>query len=350
MKTRTKFILILIPILLAAIVVLRIKSTETAMNTRRQNVPIVKVEAPKRESIVQTLELTGDLVAVQQADVFARVYGNLESVKANIGDYVKKDQVLAVIDTVELAQQYREASATYDNANSLFTRVKTLMDRGLTSQQDFDNAQTALKVAQATFENARTRLQYAQVAAPFSGFITHRFLDAGALLTSNNATLFTLADLDVMKVIVNVLERDLSKVNIGTAARVVVDAYPDKEFSGSVVRQSEALDLATRTMAVEVDIPNRDRTLKPGMFASVRLILDTRDSALTVPTQVILKDDRGPYVYVAQGELARKKSVVTGTQLVTRTEITQGLVASDKVIVLGQQFVKDSGQIRIQPQ
>lgn len=349
MKTRSKILLALIPIVLAAIVALKISTANGALNTRRQSVPVVKVELPQRATMLNQLHFTGDIAPILQAQVFAKVYGPLQDVYANIGDYVHKDQLLALVDTTVLAEQCRQAQATYINDSVLFARTKALQAQGLAAQQDFDNAQTAYVVARANYTGAQTTLDYARITAPFSGFITKRYLDPGAVLISTNATVFTLMDLETMKVMVNVLEKDVPTIEVGTEAVVTADAYPNKQFTGKVGRLSQSLDLSTRTMAVEVDIPNPDHVLKPGMFANVALVISKRDNAITVPTQAVQQDINGQYVFVADSSVARRRPVTVGPEQDNRTEIVTGLDGTEKIITTGQQFAKDGGQIRIQP-
>jgi membrane fusion protein, multidrug efflux system len=349
MKTRTKLIILIIPVVLAVVVYLRIAGSDPTADTRRQSATLVKAELPKREAVVQSLQLTGNIQPIQQTDVFARVYGNLESVKANIGDFVHANQLLAVIDTTELAQQDRQTAATYQNALILYERAKSLVDQNLASKEDFDNAKTAMEVAKENYDAALTRLDYAKITAPFSGYITRRYLDPGALVSSTNATLFTLMDLDSIKIIVNVLEKDVALVGVGSKATVSVEAYPGREFTGAISRMSQALDLATRTMPVEIDVANAEGLLKPGMFASTSIFLGQRADALTVPTQTVLKDASGAYVFVAEKGFARRKMVTIGIEQQSRTEIVSGLADQDSVITTGQQFSRDGGQVTVQP-
>lgn len=349
MKTKAKIIVLLIPVALIAVVIWRLSSTDPAAGVRRQTATLVRVEMPKREAIIHDLQLTGDMVPIQQAQVFARVYGNLESIKADMGDHVRENQLLAVVDTTELAQQFRQTAATYANDSAVYERSKMLLDRNLISKQEFDDAETAMKVAGANFDAARTKLDYAKITAPFSGIITRRFLDPGALLSSTNATLFTLMDVDIMKIIVNVLEKDIPAIAIGTKAVVSVDAYPGEIFDGAIARMSDAVDLSTRTMPVEIDIPNRDHLLKSGMFASVSLIIGRQSNALTVPTTALLKDPNGYYVYVVDKGVARRKSITIGAEQNSRTEILSGLDDNDNIITTGQQFARDNGPVTVQP-
>ncbi len=349
MKTKTRIIVFLIPLIIIAIAVLKITQSNAKGEVRHQNIPLVKIEPARVETVVKSLQLTGDILPIQQAQVFAKVYGNLEAVYVNMGDFVKSNQLLAQIDTTVLAQQYNQALANYQKAQDDFNRTKTLRDKNLVAQQDLDYATTALKVAQSNYDASRTQLDYARITAPFSGFITRRFFDPGAVLTSSNATLFNLMDLDRVKVFVNVLEKDVPLIKIGEEAVVKVDAFPGREFSGTVVRQSEAVDPNTRTMAVEVDISNHNYALKPGMFAAVSVIINKQENALTVPTQAIQQDASGSYLFVADSSTARRRDIKIGSEHDSRTEILSGLEKNDNIIVVGQQFARDGGPVKIQP-
>ncbi|PWB73865.1 hypothetical protein C3F09_04685 [candidate division GN15 bacterium] len=349
MKTRAKFAILVVLLMLVAAALFRIVSYESRSEVHRQPPALVKVEAPLRQTITNSLPLTGDVLPILHAQVFARVYGNLESTEADIGQYVRANQLLARIDTTELAQQYRQADATYRNTLEVYNRAKPLMEQNLIAKQDYDDAATNMEVAKENFEAAKTRLGYADITAPFSGYITRRYLDAGALLTSTNATLFDLDDLDTVKVIVNVLEKDVPSISLGMTSEVTVDAFPGRVFVGAIARMADAIDLNTRTMPVQINIANHEHLLKPGMFATVSIIVNRKTDVLTVPTQALLKDAEGPYVLVADKGKARRAAVTTGTEQQSRTEILTGLNASDSVITTGQQFTHDGGPITIQP-
>ena len=205
-----------------------------------------------------------------------------------------------------------------------------------------------MKVAKANYELASTKLSYARISAPFAGYITKRYLDPGALVNPGNTTLFTLMDLEEMKVIVNILEKDIPLIMIGKKCVVTVDAFPDKQFFGTVARYSQAVDLSTRTMAVEIDITNKDHTLKPGMFANVTLLVEEHTNAITLPTQAVLKDDSGNFVFIATNDTAKRIPVTIGVEQDSRTEILKGLTGLENIITTGQQFVKPNGSISIQ--
>jgi membrane fusion protein (multidrug efflux system) len=270
-------------------------------------------------------------------------------VYVNIGDFVRENQMLALIDTTELALQVQQTGASYVNAKLTYDRNVELLKENLVAKQDVDNSDAALKVAMANYQTAETHLQYARITAPFSGYITKRYLDPGANVTANNATLFTLMSLEAMKIVVNILEKDIPQITTGKNVDVEVDAYPDKKFKGKITRISEAVDLSTRTMAVEIDIANKDHLLKPGMFASVTIVINERSNSITVPTYALQKDDKGYFVYVVGDSLkARRIPVKIGIEQNNQTEILSGLTGNEKLITTGQQFVRDGGQVTVQ--
>ena len=154
-------------------------------------------------------------------------------------------------------------------------------------------------------------------------------------------------ELDRLKVIVNVLEKDIPKITRGKEATITVDAFPDRQFTGRVARYSDAVDPGTRTMAVEIDINNRGHALKPGMFANVSLALEQHPDAVTVPAAAVQKDDRGTFVYTVASDSARRIDVKTGLELEGCTEILAGLDPRTPIITTGQQFVRDRGPVSV---
>jgi membrane fusion protein, multidrug efflux system len=344
-----KFIVPLVVVLvLGGIVALKRASGDAAKDTRRTSAPLVRTEQPVRQLVRYQLTCTGDVDAFQQATIYARINGALEKVSVNLGSVVRKGQVLALIDSVEPYDQVQQMAATYQNAALSYERSKSLLGSNLISKQDVDNADAALKVARANYELAKTRLGYTKIIAPFPGIITKRYLDPGTYLASSSTPLFQLMFIDSVKVLINVQERDLVSVKPGTKAEITVDTYGNRIFPGAVTRMADALDLSTRSMAVEIDIPNYDHILKPGMFATVNLIIGDHQNAITVPTMALQKDDSGSFVYVADNDVARQKRIILGIEQGSRTEIISGLEGSEPVIVVGQQLVKNGGFINVQ--
>ncbi len=343
---------------------IRANANDPVRNSRP--VPTVEVSNPQRGSISRTLSFTGNIEAYQEASIFPKVNGNLEDEFVNIGDYVQKGQLLALIDTTIYSQNvgqargvYGQAEATLSNAKIAYERNKSLLEQNLISKQDLDNSETAYKVAQAqaeaaeaNYKNAATQLSYCRIIAPLSGYITRRYFDPGVYVTaSSNAqgsTLFTLAEIQKVKIMVNVLESDVRYITNAASADVSVDAYPNQVFKGRITRISQQFDLATRTMPVEVDLDNAQHLLKPGMFATINLILAQQNNVLILPTQDILKDDSGNYVYtISKDNTVRKVYVQIGISQDNKDEIAGGITDSDRILTMGQDLVSDGMKVRV---
>jgi membrane fusion protein (multidrug efflux system) len=348
MKLKRRYLVIAAATVVAAVAVIVWKATHGAAAGRRQNVPVVRVERPVRDTVSYALRYSGDVVAIQQATIVARVGGTLERVDATLGGWADQGQLLAVIDSAEAFQQAQQAAASYFTARSDFDRARQLFDQGLLSQREFDNVQAQFKVAEAGHLLAKARLGYARVTAPFAGYVTKRFLDPGAQVVANSTSLFTLMDLGRVKVAVDILEKDVPLVTVGKRALITADALPEKRYQGSVGRVSQAVDPATRTMRAEIIVPNPGGQLKPGMYATVSILLDQRADAITVPTRAVLSDDGGSFVFVLAGGTARRVAVTPGLDQGATTEIRSGLDGSEQVITTGQQYVRDGGPVAVQ--
>jgi membrane fusion protein (multidrug efflux system) len=334
--------------LLIVAAVLRIVTRHSAATRRRVNVAAVRVDTLQRDTVINALQTTGDVVSIHQADIVAEVGGSLEQVLVNIGDNVRQGQLLALIDTTELVQTARQTAATFFTAKADFERKKQLRDSNLVSPQDYEDAEAAMKVAEANDQTAQTRLGYARITAPFAGTITKRDFDPGALVNADGSTVFTLMDLDSVKVVINVMEKYVPQIAIGIPAVVTADALPGDTFAGYVGRTSQAVDPASRTMPVEIFVKNREYRLKPGMYATVSLILGEHPNAITVPADAVLTDANGTLVYTVVNDTARRVAVQPGLSYGARTEIVSGLTGSERIITTGQQLVRNGGPVQIQ--
>ncbi len=353
-------------VLLALFAYLRVRANASEAAKNARVIPTVQVSAAKRGSIEKTISFNGDIAPIQQASIFSKVSGNIEREFVDIGDYVQENQLLALIDTTIYSQNarqargaYMQAEATLTNAKVTYERNKSLLEQNLIAKQDLDNSETAYKVASAqdeaagaTYRNAVTQLSYCKVTAPFSGFITRRYLDPGAYVTASTSvqgtTLFMLAEIQRVKITVNILEKDVPLLGKIKDADVTVDAYPNMVFKGRITRISQQLDLSTRTMPIEVDLDNNQRLMKPGMFATVNLILEKQESALILPTQVILNDDSGGYVYtLSKDNTVHKRYVKIGISQDNANEVDSGISDNDAIVFMGQDLVKDGMKVRV---
>ncbi len=353
-------------ILLALFTYFRIRANANDPARNARPIPSVQISTAKRGSISRTISFTGDIMPIQQASIFSKVGGNLDREFVDIGDYVQQGQLLALVDTTIYSQNTRQAQgafmqaeATLTNAKVTYERNKSLLDQNLIAKQDLDNSETAYKVAQAQYEtananykNAVTQLDYCKITATFSGYITRRYLDPGVYVTASSnvqgSTLFLLAEIQRVKIDVNVLEKDVPLLGKIKDADVTVDPYPNQIFKGRISRISQQIDLATRTMPVEVDLDNYQSLLKPGMFANVKLVLAEVGGVLILPTQDIQNDDSGSYVYtLAIDSAVHKAYVKIGISQDNENEIISGLTDSQQIISMGQDLVQNGMKVRI---
>jgi membrane fusion protein (multidrug efflux system) len=190
--------------------------------------------------------------------------------------------------------------------------------------------------------------------APFTGYVSARNLDLGAAVnsqaaaTSNSSVgIMVLQDLEVVKVQVEVEERHVSLVRVGSVARVIVDAYPARTFQAKAVRIVHALDPRSRTLGVEMEIPNADHLLKPGMYARVELVIDRHPDTILIPGEAVVTDGETSSVFVVREGVVERRPVVTGVGEGTAVEITKGLSGDEQVIVEGKELVREKQKVRV---
>jgi RND family efflux transporter MFP subunit len=353
MNKKTRTILIsAIAVLVIGFIIYRIVAVKPT-SEKKKLIPPVVVAKPERMDITYKLEYDGDVIPVLQAYVFSRVSGLLQSLYTDMGKTVQKNQLIALIDTSEAYQMAMQSEAAYYNAKATETREQALFAKKLVAQQDLDNAVATLRSAEATNEANKVLLDYCKIRSPFRGFVTKRWLDPGSVVTSNpivgnsNSSIFTIMDIDTVKIDINVLDRDIAKIPNVKKSIATVDVIPGREYPAFISRSAEAVTTTTRTMPVEIVIPNKDESIKPGEFSRVTLVLGENPNALTVPTEAVLRDNNGTYVYVVQDTIAKRKNVQTGVTQNGRLEILSGLDGTEQVIVIGQTFVHANGKVII---
>jgi membrane fusion protein (multidrug efflux system) len=374
----------LLVLTLVALVAFRLVSSGAKKDARKDRVISVGTMMPVRKDLEVRLNYTADIQPYQLINVFSRVDGYISKIHVDKGDYVKADQLLVEIDHTDYVHAVNRAKAnlaaaranvvsqeaTIRNAKASLDRMRALIKEEFVSQQDLDNAQAAYDVAVAqvdslraqvhqmevALQQAETNLAYSYIRAPFAGSISLRNLDAGAFVSGSTGSTSTLSrgilvlqDITTVRVLVDVVEKDVPLVQIGQPAELRAEAYPDRVFTGTVTRVVHALDRNTRTMTVEVDIPNPDRALKGGMFARVELVVGTHVGALQVPIDAVTRLESDQYVYTVQEGKARKVAVGLGIQDNKMVEITKGLTGTEPVIVSGKDLVSDGVKVDPKP-
>jgi RND family efflux transporter MFP subunit len=318
----------------------------------------VQVMKPQRRDISFTITLPANISPWYQATLYAKVPGYLTSMGFDKGDWVKKGQLLAVIDAPEVEQQYRQAEADHAIKQITYQRLLSVWKENpdVIAKQDVDVAAAAAEAARHLRDNRRTMLNYTKVYAPFSGVITARFADPGALIQSAavSATqavpLYTIMDLDTVRVYVSVPQEVALLAKPGVPVVVTTKEMHAKEFKGSITRTTEALDPATRTLLVEIDMPNKERQLQPGTYVSATLYLKQHPNALVIPPAAIVTGaNKERAVFTAEQGKARQVAIKTDLDDGKWVEVVAGLSGNEDIIVVGKSGLKDGQAVDPSP-
>jgi RND family efflux transporter MFP subunit len=316
---------------------------------------VAPVALVRKTPLRSILTLSGEFKPFQDVDVHAKVAGYIRTISVDVGDRVRAGEVLAILEIPEIDAQLQEADASLDRtrsaheaAHSAYERLKQVSESrpGLIAAQELEDAyardrQTEAQIAQASAsqKQASALSGYSRITAPFSGVITRRYADTGALIqagTSSNTQampLVRLAEDDKLRLVLPVPESAVRSIHVGTTVQVRVPAL-DRTFEGRVARLSDDLDRQTRTMETEIDVANADAALVAGMYAETELELFKKDASLTVPIQAVSRNGKQASVLlVGTGNRIEERAVKIGVEGARRLEIVEGLSEGDRVVV-----------------
>jgi membrane fusion protein, multidrug efflux system len=311
--------------------------------------PEIKATHPTRGEITRYVTLPGTLRANQQATLYAKVPGYLKSLNVDRGDTVKADQSLGEIDVPELFADFAKYEAEVKVAEIDFERVSAAAKKApdLVTPQTLSEAEGKRKVARARLDQTAALIKYSRILTPFAGVVTQRFVDPGAYIpapTSGAAqagAIVTIADFATVRVQIAVPELEASLVNKGEVVKFSVEGLPGKTFEAKVSRISYALDEATRTMLVEADAPNPELTLRPGMFTTAKIGVETRTDALLVPVEAVVMEKTNAFLFLAVDGKAKKTPVKLGFNDGTKAEIASGATEQDRALLVGKLTLTD---------
>jgi RND family efflux transporter MFP subunit len=376
-----------------AVMVLRAKPASAVVQAS-PSVPVAATVTVARAPISNTLSIAGEFLPWQEVDLHGKVAGYIKKINVDIGDHVRQGQTLAVLEVPELnaevagaaagvlhsrdeiqraKNEVTRAEAAHASLHAAYERLKQAAEArpGLIAQQELDDALASDRTSDAQVDAAQSSLSaalqqlqvsmashqqvaamqgYSRIVAPFDGIVTARYADTGALIqagTSNSSSMpvVKVAQVDVLRLRVPVPESVAATVRIGDTAQVRVQATGEK-FSGKVARFTDSLDRSTRTMQVEIDVPNKDYRLSPGMFADVTLQTQNRPNALVVPVTAIQRSDAGAasVLVVDSSDHVELHRVQTGIEDPSRVEVLSGVNQGDQVIV-GNLDVYQAGEV-----
>lgn len=332
----------------------------------------VDVAAVTRAALSEDTQVVGNLVGNATVQVVPKVGGRLEAVNVRIGDTVAQGQIIARIEDHEIREQVRQAEAAFEVskatirqreadltfAQTSLDRAKNLFDRQLVPRQSLDDADARQQAAAAQLDLARAqnnqsaaRLQELRltlgntvIRSPVTGFVGQRFLDAGGF-ASTGSPVFSVVDIRLVRLVANLVERDLRRVRTGTPAAVEVDAFPGETFSGRVARVAPVFDPQTRTAQMEIEVPNPTGRLKPGMYARVSLRVAQKPDAIAVPRNAIVERPGERGVFVVDGQTARYRRVDVGIQAPDKVEIVAGVREGERVVTTGSAALRDGDRV-----
>jgi RND family efflux transporter MFP subunit len=335
--------------------------------TAQEAIPVVIVEKPSASPPSEDLVLPGSVQAFVEAPIFARTSGYLRTWYTDIGDAVKKGQLMAEIETPEVDQQLRQsvadlatAHANDELAQTTDVRWKGLLANQAVSQQDADTraGQAAASKAQAASAQANVgRLRelesFKRIVAPFDGVVTARNTDIGALIAAgqtSGSALFRVADTQKLRIYVDVPEPYAAKAQPGIDVQMRFNEHPGKDYPATLVRTARALDPTLRTLRVELQVDNSQGELFPGAYAEVHFKLPGSNSTLRVPATALIFRSQGLQIAtVGSDNKARLRSIVQGRDFGTSVEVLSGVSANDQVVINPPDSLSDGGTVRIAP-
>ena len=360
-----------------------VRSDARSVDGASADVPTVAAAKIGRGDIVQVLTIAAEFRPFQEIEVHAKVAGFLKSISVDVGDRVHAGQLLAVIEIPELQDEIRQDEAAVKRAGEEINRAQADLERArsahdvahlaadrlanvmkarpnLIAQQDIDEAsgrdrvaEAQVATAQATLASAREQLEiakaagsktqtlfdYARITAPFAGIITHRYADTGAMIQAGTSSqtqampIVRLSQNDRLRLVIPVPESAVSRIHLGTPVDVAVQSL-HRTVTGTVARFADRLNTETRTMRVEVDVPNPNFALVPGMYADASLALEQVKGAVVAPVQAVDRSETGSRVLViGRGGALEARTVTLGLESDDRVEVKSGLSDGDLVVV-----------------
>lgn len=338
-----------------------------ARDTEREQVnaaPTVFTEKVRKDTTSTPLELPGSVTGLHETPIFARANGFVRALRVDIGSVVRTGDTLLVLDMPEVREQAMQAAAVVEQteasaalARTSLKRWQQLAQQGVVTPQELDERQAQanvteanLRAARANVANLREVLRFGAVLAPFSGVVTSRTVDLGALVVAGAAAaarpLLTLVQTDTVRVMLNVPQSAAARVRTGMRARVLVRDAGDSAASGTVVRTAGAIDPVTRTLLTELHIPNRARTLLPGMYAQVQFTVPSTGASLRIPAIALIVRGEGTLVARVENDTVQLVPVTLGRDFGTSVEVLDGVKAGDALVVNPPESLSDGLRVR----
>jgi HlyD family secretion protein len=334
----------------------------------------VELAKVSRAPLAEEITVVGNLIGDATVSVVPRAAGRLQELSVRLGDRVNRGQRLAKIEDFEIVEQVKQAEAAQEVslatirqreadlqlAETNVERSRSLFERQLLPKQTLDDNEARYQAALAQLDLARAQntqskarldelrinLANTVITSPVNGFVAKRNVDPGAFV-SQQSPVADVVDITRVRLVANVVEKDLKELESGNDTRVQVDAFPGETFSGRIARVSPVLDPATRTAPIEIEIPNPTFRLKPGMYARVGITTETKKDALVLPSSAVVDLGGRRGVFQLQNDTAVFRTVQVGSEQGTVVEILGGLAEGDEVISTGAGALRDGDRVAL---
>lgn len=351
---RNRYLLAAELISLAVAVSILLGSSNVSGQENERQATLVTVVQPVQETVTKSATYIGHVRPWKEAIIYSRVAGYLESIDIDRGSWVKKNQILATIDDPEIRQRYQQLKAVSEAAQIIYDRLLAAHKKNpdMVSQLEVDRAKGTSGAAEADQLRLRLLLDYTQIRAPFSGVITDRWVDPGALIqlatTSQgpSARIVRIINLDTVRVEVEIPEADVPYIRNGLAAQVTIPERPGETFQGAIARYSWSVNPSTRTMTAEIDVSNIEHNIIPGMFATAVVELESGAVVMTLPSEVFIVEDERYYVWVVSGDRVTRKPVTVINDNGIRAEV-RDLHETETIVYGGRHQLKNGQEVSI---
>ncbi len=320
---------------------------DSTANEDEESPPVpVEISKPTRGDVYAVYSGTAPIEAFAEADVVAKVNGEIRKILAEEGDEVRKGQVLAQLDGDRLRLELRESEAKLRKLQRDYERNLDLKGKGLISEGDFEKIKFEMDALQASYNLAKLELDYTQIKAPIQGVIAERYIKLGNTINVGDPV-FRVTSLDPLVAYLHVPEREYRHIEAGQVVTIEVDALQGEPIVASVSRVSPIVDPVTGTFKITVEIVDSARRIKPGMFGRISVVYDKHENALQLPRSALVEDAGQTSVFVVEDDVAIKKVIQTGFSDRGMIEIVAGLMDGENVVTVGQLALKPDAKVTV---
>jgi membrane fusion protein, multidrug efflux system len=369
MKAKSKFFIsVALPIIVISFNACHSSNENKNKPAAVSNLPLVLISQPKIRGFQNSIGLAGEAMANQEVKLFAMEDGYVKMWKYDIGDVVKRGEVLAILGNPEIMQEEEKAKAELEGDAAIYNRLESVYKKTpeLVPLEQVDEAKAKYGSAVAALDAINSEIDYLTLRAPFDGIITNRYVDTGAVVQNglnrpNTEPLFMIQDISIIRVNVSIPEINSAYITKGTSVNIVFQDLPNTTFNGKVSRIAFGLNEDTKTMLVQIDLQNKDHIIHPGMFANVTFNVSFSDSTLSVPNQAVGSYEQQTFIYkvipIDSGSpnlnwengvkcIVKKVNVQLGIHTADYSQVKYGgLKAGDRVIISGNGQCADGSQV-----